>query len=65
MSKPTHRAYTVTKPKEVGGKGFWHEVGVVCPHNTGTGFDVVLHEGISVHGRIVCTESKEKDEIPQ
>lgn len=60
MSKPSHRAYVVSTPKKPGEKGFWHEVGVVWPHKTGNGFDVVIHEGISVSGRIVCTEPKEK-----
>jgi len=59
--KPTHRAYVVPPSKE-GKKAFWHEVGSVWPHKNGTGFDVVLHEGISVHGRIVCTEPPTKDE---
>jgi hypothetical protein len=61
MSKPSHRAYVVSTPKKEGEKGFWREVGVVWPHKTGNGFDLVIHEGISAHGRIVCTEPKEKD----
>jgi len=61
-SKPSHRAYVVTQPKEgTGQKGFWHEVGVVWPHKSGNGFDIVIHEGISVNGRIVCTEPKKDD----
>ncbi len=61
-SKPSHRAYGVSTPKEGGDKkGFWHEVGVVRPHKSGNGFDVVVHEGISVSGRIVCAEPKEKE----
>jgi hypothetical protein len=36
----------------------WHEVGVVWPHKTGKGFDIVIHEGISVNGRIVCTNPR-------
>jgi hypothetical protein len=61
-SKPSHRAYVVSKPKEGSGqKGFWREVGVIFPHSKGKGFDLVVHEGISVSGRIVCTEIK-KDE---
>jgi hypothetical protein len=61
MSKsPSHRAYVVSKPKEgIDQKGFWHEVGVCWPHKSGKGFDVVIHEGISVSGRIVCTEPKQ------
>lgn len=59
--KPTHKAYVVTKPKEgKDGKAIWHEVGAVWPHKNGKGFDIVITEGISVKGRIVCTERKEK-----
>ena len=57
--KPTHTAYVVSEGKE-GAKGFWREVGAVFPHGKGTGFDLVIHEQISVSGRIVCTERKEK-----
>ena len=61
-SKPSHRAYVVSKAKEGSDqKGFWHEVGVVFAHSKGTGFDLVVYEGISVSGRIVCTEPKEKE----
>jgi hypothetical protein len=59
-SKPTHRAFVVSTPKKEGGKGIWREIGAVWPHKNGKGFDVVIYEGISVHGRIVCTEPKEK-----
>ena len=64
MSKsPSHRAFVVTNSKGEGDqKGFWHEVGVVWPHKSGKGFDVVIHEGISVGGRIVCTEPKKSDD---
>jgi hypothetical protein len=41
-SAPTHRAYVVSQPREKGGKNFWHEVGVVWPHKSGTGVDVVV-----------------------
>jgi hypothetical protein len=61
-SKPSHRAYVVSTPKNEGEKGFWREVGVVWKHKSGTGFDVVIHEGISVSGRIVCTEPKKDDD---
>jgi hypothetical protein len=62
-SKPSHRAFVVSKPAKEGSdqKGFWHEVGVVWPHKNGKGFDIVIHEGISVSGRIVCTEPKGDD----
>ena len=62
MSKPTHKAYIVTKPKDGGeGKAIWHEIGAVWPHKNGPGFDVVITEGLSVTGRIVCTERNDKE----
>jgi hypothetical protein len=60
-TKPAYIAYVVTDPKEgTDKKAFWHEVGGVWPHSKGGGFDVVIPQGISVSGRIVCTERKEK-----
>lgn len=61
MNKPTHTAYIVTPPKEGSDKkAAWHEVGAVWPHRNGNGFDLVIPEGLSVSGRIVCTERKDK-----
>jgi hypothetical protein len=61
MSKPTHIAYIVIEPKEgTDQKASWYRVGRVWPHKNGTGFDLVIPEGISVAGRIVCTEPKEQ-----
>jgi len=61
MTKPTHIAYVVTDPKEGSDKKpIWREVGAVWPHKNGGGFDVVIPEGISLSGRIVCTERKDK-----
>ena len=64
MSKPTHTAYVVnenrgraTNPEA---KDFWREVGAIWPHKSGKGFDLVLFDQLSVSGRIVCTERKEK-----
>jgi hypothetical protein len=60
-SKPTHRAHIVVEPKDGSDrKATWVEVGAVWPHKNGNGFDVVIPPGISVSGRIVCTEPKEK-----
>jgi len=62
MSKsPSHRAYVVSTPKKEGDKGIWTEIGAIWPHKNGNGFDLVIREGISVSGRIVCTEPKDKD----
>lgn len=62
MSKPTHIAYVVIDPKEGSGKKpVWRRIGSVWPHQRGGGgFDVVIDDQISVAGRIVCTEPKEK-----
>jgi hypothetical protein len=59
-SKPSHRAFVVTTPKEGSDqKGHWHQVGVIWPHKNGNGFDLQIYEGISVSGRVVCTEPKD------
>jgi hypothetical protein len=56
-SKPTHIAYVVTDPKEGSDKkAVWHPIGTVWPHQNGKGFDVVIPPGVTVSGRIVCTE---------
>jgi hypothetical protein len=60
MSKPTHIAYVVNKPKDQPEhKGFWRPVGAVFQHKNGSGFDVVIHDQLAVSGRIVCTVPKE------
>ena len=62
MSRPTHNAYVVINPKEGSEKkAVWREVGAVWPHKTGNGFDLVIPEGISVTGRIVCTVLKQEE----
>lgn len=62
--KPVLTAYIVVEPGR-GRKPFWHKVGAVWPHKTGNGFDVVIPTGMSVSGRIVCTEPKEKPVEPE
>lgn len=62
MSKPTHKAYVVNEAKD--GSTYWREVGAVWPHKKGNGFDITIFDGISVSGRIVCTEPKEKEAAP-
>jgi hypothetical protein len=60
MSKPSHIAYVVNKPKDdPAAKGFWRPVGVVFQHGKGGGFDVVIHDQLAVSGRITCTVPKE------
>jgi len=61
MSKPTYIAYVVNEAKDdPEGKGYWRSVGAVWPHSKGDGFDVVIHDQISVTGRIVCRAPKDK-----
>jgi hypothetical protein len=62
MSKPTHIAYVVKEAKEGSDKpDIWRRIGSVWPHKKGNGFDLVIDDQISVSGRIVCTEPKEKE----
>ena len=64
-SKPTHTAYVVTEPKEDSDrKATWYPVGAIWPHRNGKGFDLVLPPGVTVSGRIVCTERKADEEQP-
>jgi hypothetical protein len=65
MSKPSHIAYVVNKPKEgTEGKPFWRPVGAVFQHGKGGGFDVVIYDQLAVSGRITCTVPK-SEEQPQ
>jgi hypothetical protein len=60
-NKPTHTAYVVIDPREGSDrKAQWIEVGAVWPHKSGKGFDLVIPDGISLSGRIVCRERKEQ-----
>jgi hypothetical protein len=63
MSKPSHNAYVVNKKKDAkpDDKGFWRPVGAVFAHGKGGGFDVVIHDQLSVSGRIVCTVPKDDE----
>ena len=60
MSKPSHTAYVVSEPKDAVTRSCLAEIGAIWPHKNGAGFDLVLIDQISVSGRIVCTERKEK-----
>ena len=59
MSKPSHIAYIVKEMTKDGKKqSYWRAVGAVWPHKNGEGFDVVIHDQISVTGRITCIVPK-------
>ena len=62
MSKPSHIAYVVKDViKDDKKQSYWRAVGAVWPHKNGGGFDVVIHEQISVSGRITCTVPKDDE----
>ena len=61
MNKPSHIAYLVTETGTDGDKkAFWHEVGSVWPHKSGSGFDLFIHDQLVVSGRIIITERKDR-----
>jgi len=65
MSKPTHIAYVVIRPKdESDKKPVWRRIGAVWPHTKGSGFDLVIDDQLSVTGRIVCRERKDEEPSP-
>ena len=59
---PSHLAFVVSEPNGAGpdSRATWREIGIVFPHKKGSGFDLILHPQISVSGRIVITERKER-----
>ncbi len=62
---PKYHAYIVIDPKAGSNrKAYWHEIGAVWPHKNGTGFDLIIPAGISVTGRIVCTERTQPSAEP-
>lgn len=60
---PSHIAYVVTGPPGGGpdSRATWREVGILFPHRSGKGWDLLLHPQISVSGRIVITERRERE----
>lgn len=61
-NKPTHIAYIVTDAKEGSEKkSNWREVGILYPHEKGDGFNLLIHQGLSVRDKIVIRERKESE----
>ena len=58
-SQPTHRAFAVSEGNGPG-RATWHDVGALWPSKNGNGFVLVIHPQISVWGRIVIVERKDK-----
>ena len=60
-NKPSHNAYVVVQPEpDSDRKAVWHPVASIWQHGKGNGFDLVIPPGVTLSGRIVCTERKEK-----
>lgn len=62
MSKLKYIAYVtqeVTKGKEV--KTYWNRVGVAFNHEKNDGLTIIITPGISVTGKIVLLEPKDKE----
>jgi hypothetical protein len=60
---PSHIAYVVTEPANGAGpdsRAVWRECGALFPQKSGKGWLLVLHPQISVCGRLVITERKER-----
>lgn len=60
-NKPSHTAYVVVQPETRGERAVWHRVASIWPHTKGNGFDLVIPPGVTLSGRIVCTERKDED----
>jgi hypothetical protein len=61
--RPSHVAWVVTNPSNEGGpenRATWREVGALWPAKNGNGWVLVVHPGISISGRIVITERRDK-----
>jgi len=59
LSLPSHRAFVVTEGSGPD-RASWHDVGALWPNKNGNGWLLVVHAGISISGRIVIVERKEK-----
>jgi len=58
---PDFIAFVVQDPKHDDGQAVWREIGAVWRHGKGEGFDLVIHDQLSVAGRVVCMPRKERD----
>jgi hypothetical protein len=62
-NKPSHYAYVVVQPDPGSDKkAAWHRVATVWAHSKGNGFDLVIPPGVTLSGRITCTEPKDEDD---
>ncbi len=62
-TKPTYTAYSVTEPREEGGKARWTELGVFFSHKDNQGGTLILDAlPINFNGRIVLRAPSRKPE---
>lgn len=61
MSLPTHEAFVVSEGNGPD-RAQWFKVGALWPQKNGKGFLLVIQPGISLSGKIVITERKERVE---
>lgn len=47
-----------------GDKMHWTKVGAAFPAKSGEGFDLVINEGIAVHGRVILRPVKAREDRP-
>lgn len=48
-----------------GGKPYWHRVATLWPAKGGDGFTLVMPPGVSVSGRVIFREPRERDAHPR
>lgn len=63
MSKPAFHVYIVNETETNGEKRtYWTKVGAAFSHNGQSGYNIALTPGISVSGKLVLIEPKDKDD---
>lgn len=60
MSLPTHEAFVVSQGNGTDDRAQWFKCGALWPQKNGKGFLLVIQPGISISGRLVITERKER-----
>ena len=60
-SNPIHEAFVVENYQHEGKEqSRWHRVGTAFPNSSGTGFSLVIPDGVSLSGTIQILPKKEK-----
>lgn len=64
MATPPNFLAYVVEDRGEGVKANWREVAAVWSHRNDNGFDLIIPAGISLSGRIVIMERKDKPDRP-